>query len=104
MTNSRLMKVLQAPVVSEKANLCAEKTGTIVFKVLKDATKPEIKQAVETIFNVKVNAVRTLNVKGKARRSIHGIGRRSDWKKAYVTLQDGQNFDFSVADAQKESN
>ena len=103
MTNSRLMNVLQGPVVSEKAN-AVQANNTIVFKVLKDASKPEIKTAVERIFGVEVDAVRTLNVKGKARRSIHGMGRRSDWKKAYVTLKQGQSFDFTVADAQKESN
>ena len=75
----------------------------MVFKVLPDATKPEIKKAVQDLFGVEVSAVRTLNVKGKARRSIHGIGRRSNWKKAYVTLKEGQSIDLTV-DANKESN
>ncbi len=101
MNNSRLMRVLQAPVVSEKSNALVEKCNTYTFKVLKDASKPEIKEAVETIFDVQVKAVRTLNVKGKSRRTIHGIGRRSDWKKAYIILKEGETLSI---DAQKESN
>ena len=103
MNNSRLISILRAPVISEKANNCIEKLNTVVFKVLPDATKPEIKKAVQDLFGVEVSAVRTLNVKGKARRSIHGIGRRSNWKKAYVTLKEGQSIDLTV-DVNKESN
>ncbi|CAH0534531.1 50S ribosomal protein L23 [Vibrio stylophorae] len=90
----RLLKVLRAPHISEKATLNAETTNTIVFKVAKDATKLEIKKAVEKLFEVEVDVVRTLVVKGKTKR--HGMrqGRRSDWKKAYVTLKEGQDIDF----------
>ena len=103
MQEARLMNILRAPVVSEKSTLVREKTNTIVFKVLPNATKKEIKVAVESILNVKVDSVRTLNVHGKARRTARGIGRRSDWKKAYVTLADGQNLD-DMAAANKETN
>ena len=87
----RLLKVLRAPHVSEKASTAMEKSNTIVLKVAKDATKAEIKAAVQKLFEVEVEVVNTLVVKGKVKR--HG-GRRSDWKKAYVTLKEGQNLDF----------
>ncbi|SPT69283.1 50S ribosomal protein L23 [Anaerobiospirillum thomasii] len=103
MQEARLMNILRAPVVSEKSTLVRENTNTIVFKVLPNATKKEIKVAVETILGVKVDAVRTLNVQGKARRTNRGIGRRSNWKKAYVTLAAGQNLD-DMATAEKETN
>ena len=89
----RLLKVLRAPHVSEKASTAMEKTNTIVLKVAKDATKAEIKAAVEKLFEVKVEGVNTLLVKGKVKRHGQRFG-RSDWKKAYVTLQAGQNLDF----------
>ncbi|MBQ9274125.1 MAG: 50S ribosomal protein L23 [Succinivibrio sp.] len=104
-SESRLMKILISPVMSEKSHYYSEH-GVSVFKVLKDATKDEIKAAVERIFNVKVDAVRTLNFQGKTRRSAHGIGRRSDWKKAYVTVQGGKTIDVeqaSAADVNKEN-
>ena len=103
MMNARLMNILRAPIVTEKSAR-AEQTNTYVFKVVKDATKQEIKQAVETIFSVDVGAVRTLNVLGKKRRSAHGSGCRSDWKKAYVTLAEGEKIDFTSQAADKESN
>ncbi len=103
MMHSRLMNILRAPIYTEKSNRVAETQNTFVFKVLKDATKHEIKQAVESNFDVEVKCVRTLNVLGKKRRSAHGIGRRSDWKKAYVTLKEGSTIDFT-AQAEKESN
>ncbi|MCK0515045.1 50S ribosomal protein L23 [Anaerobiospirillum sp. NML120448] len=103
MMNARLMNILRAPIVTEKSAR-AEQTNTYVFKVVKDATKQEIKQAVETIFSVDVGAVRTLNVLGKKRRSAHGYGCRSDWKKAYVTLAEGEKIDFTSQAADKESN
>lgn len=90
----RLLKVLKAPHVSEKATNNTEKSNTIVFRVAKDANKAEIKAAVENLFEVKVDSVRTLVVKGKTKRHGARMGRRSDWKKAYVTLQEGQNLDF----------
>ena len=90
----RLLKVLRAPHISEKSTMVAEKLNTIVFKVATDATKAEIKAAVEKLFEVKVEAVRTLNVMGKTKRTGARVGKRSDWKKAYVTLVPGQDIDF----------
>ncbi len=100
---ARLMNILRAPIISEKSNLVAENHNTAVFKVLPDARKDEIKQAVEKIFNVKVVSVHTMNIAGKARRSAHGMGRRSDWKKAYVTIAEGQELNFDSVLADKES-
>jgi large subunit ribosomal protein L23 len=90
----RLHQIILAPVVSEKSTRAAEKHNQAVFKVLRDARKPEIKAAVEKLFNVKVEAIRTLNVKGKTKRFGASMGVRSDWKKAYVTLAEGQEIDF----------
>ena len=90
----RLHNIILAPVVSEKSTRVAEKGNQAVFKVLRDARKPEIKAAVEKMFNVKVEAVRTLNVVGKKKRFGRFEGARSDWKKAYVTLAEGQEIDF----------
>ena len=92
--SDRLHQVLVAPVISEKSTRAAEKNNQDVFKVLRDARKPEIKNAVEKLFNVKVEGVRTLNVKGKTKRVGQSMGVRSDWKKAYVTLAEGQEIDF----------
>ena len=93
-SEERLLKVLLAPNISEKATMAAEANNTIVFKVVKDATKAEIKAAVEKLFEVEVNGVRTLNVKGKTKRTGARFGRRADWKKAYVTLAEGSDIDF----------
>ena len=90
----RLHQIILAPVVSEKSTRAAEKNNQAVFKVLRDARKPEIKAAVEKLFNVKVEGIRTLNVKGKTKRFGASQGVRSDWKKAYVTLAEGQEIDF----------
>ncbi|GHF87552.1 50S ribosomal protein L23 [Thalassotalea marina] len=95
----RLLKVLLAPNISEKATLTAEANNTIVFKVATNAKKAEIKAAVEKLFDVKVDGVRTLNVKGKQKRTGMRMGRRSDWKKAYVTLAEGSDIDFVGAEA-----
>lgn len=95
MNQERLMRVLQAPRISEKSTMVAEKAGQHVFKVLPDATKAEIKAAVERLFNVKVARVRTLNMDGKAKRFGAYSGRRNHWKKAYVTLESGQDIDFA---------
>jgi large subunit ribosomal protein L23 len=94
MNEERLMKVLLAPHISEKSTNAAEQSNQIVFKVTTDATKPEIKKAVELLFDVKVDRVQVSNVKGKTKRFGATFGRRSDWKKAYVTLQEGQEIDF----------
>ncbi|GAC32469.1 MULTISPECIES: 50S ribosomal protein L23 [Paraglaciecola] len=91
----RLLKVVLAPHVSEKATLAAEVNNTVVFKVLKDANKEEIKAAVEKLFEVEVNSVRTVNVKGKTKRHGSSFGKRKDWKKAYVVLKEGQDIDFA---------
>ncbi|GLO62112.1 50S ribosomal protein L23 [Vibrio sp. MACH09] len=93
-TEERLLKVLRAPHISEKATMAAEKANTIVFKVAKDATKKEIKAAVEKLFEVEVKSVNTLVLKGKTKRQGQREGRRSDVKKAYVTLKEGQDLDF----------
>jgi large subunit ribosomal protein L23 len=96
MSQERLYKVLLAPVVSEKAVGSAEATSQVAFKVVKDAKKAEIKAAVEKMFNVKVEGVRTLIVKGKTKRTRFGMGKRSDWKKAYVKLAEGHDIDFAM--------
>jgi large subunit ribosomal protein L23 len=95
----RLHSIILAPVVSEKSSRVAEKQNQAVFKVLRDAKKPEIKAAVEKLFKVKVEGVRTLNVKGKTKRFGAASGVRSDWKKAYVTLAEGQEIDFLAGGA-----
>ena len=94
-SKERLMSVLVAPHVSEKAALVAEKGNQVVFRVARDATKPEIKAAVELMFEVKVDAVQVVNVAGKAKRFGGRPGRRSDFKKAYVKLALGQTIDFA---------
>lgn len=97
-SQQHLYKVLLGPVVSEKAARVAEASNQVVFKVLGTATKAEIKSAVEKLFDVSVENVSTLNVKGKTKRTRHGLGKRSDWKKAYVRLAEGHDIDFAVAE------
>lgn len=97
MNQERMYKVLLGPVVSEKAASAGEQ-NQVVLKVLKCADKTEIKTAVEKLFSVKVESVRTINVKGKTKRTKHGLGQKSDWKKAYVRLEQGQDIDFAVAE------
>ena len=94
MNEERLLKVLLAPHVSEKSNRLTDRYNQVAFKVARDATKPEIKDAVELLFKVKVTGVTVLNVKGKRKRFGALTGRRSDWKKAYVSLEAGQEIDF----------
>jgi large subunit ribosomal protein L23 len=91
----RLMQVLLAPQVSEKATMLAEKANQVVFVVVPDATKPEIKAAVELLFKVQVNSVRVANAKGKAKRFGKAMGRRSDVRKAFVSLMPGQEINFA---------
>jgi large subunit ribosomal protein L23 len=93
MNRERLMKVLLNPVISEKAAL-AEVSAQYAFRVAKDATKREIGRAVELMFNVKVDRVQVLNVKGKSKRFGRIAGKRPGWRKAYVRLQPGYNIDF----------
>ena len=98
MSQERLYKVLLGPVISEKAAIAGDVANNVVFKVTTDSSKSEIKAAVELLFDVKVDSVRLLNVKGKTKRTRYGIGKRSDWKKAYIRLAEGQEIDFSVAE------
>ena len=91
----RLMQVLVAPVVSEKATMVAEKSNAVTFKVLQDATKPEIKAAVQLMFKVDVQAVAVVNTKGKTKRFGKSVGRRDNVRKAYVTLKPGQELNIS---------
>ena len=97
MNEERLLKILLAPHVSEKATRMAERHNQVVFKVARDAAKPEIKGAVEMLFKVKVKGVTVVNVKGKRKRFGALAGRRSDWKKAYVSLEAGHEIDFLTA-------
>ena len=95
----RLLQVLLAPIVSEKSTYVGEKANQYVFRVSQDATKPEIKAAVELLFSAKdrkieVTGVRVANVKGKSKRSGRIMGRRRNWKKAYVSLAAGQDINF----------
>lgn len=94
MNQERLMKVLLAPVISEKAALAADKNGQYSFRVTTDATKREIGRAVETLFSVEVDRVQVVNVKGKNKRFGQRLGKRKDWRKAYVRLKAGHEIDF----------
>ena len=94
----RLMKVILAPQISEKSTFVADKNEQVVFRVASDATKPEIKAAVELLFKVQVDNVQVLNVKGKAKRFGKFMGRRKNWKKAYVSLKPGQEINFTAGD------
>lgn len=98
MSQERLMTVLLGPHLSEKSSTVAEAHNQIVFKVRTDATKTQIKRAVEQLFDVQVEGVRVVNQKGKAKRFGKIQGRRSDWKKAYVRLAPGNDIDFLGAD------
>ena len=103
-TAERLMQVLLAPVISEKSTFVGEKNNQVVFRVAPDATKPEIKAAVELMFSKKdqkleVAAVRIVNVRGKEKRSGRFVGRRNHWKKAYVCLKPGQEINFAEGEA-----
>ena len=97
MNKERLMKVLVAPVISEKATRLAETAGQVTFRVLTDATKQEVAKAVEMLFEVEVDRVQILNVKGKQKRTGQRLGKRQDWRKAYVRLKAGQDIDFGDA-------
>jgi large subunit ribosomal protein L23 len=98
MNQERLMTVLLGPHVSEKGTIVAEKHNQVVFKVRRDANKAEIRAAVELMFEVKVDGVQVVNQKGKAKRFGRYMGRRSDWKKAYVRLAEGHDIDFVGAE------
>ncbi len=98
-TQERLMQVLLAPVVSEKSTYVADKHEQVIFKVAANATKPEIKAAVELMFKVQVDSVQVLNIKGKEKRFGRFIGRRRNWKKAYICLKPGQEINFAAGEA-----
>ncbi len=98
MNDERLMKILVAPHVSEKSARVADSSNQVVFRVLPDACKPEIKRAVEKLFNVEVEHVRTASFKGKRKNFQRTAGKRSDWKKAYVRLKPGHDIDFLGGD------
>jgi large subunit ribosomal protein L23 len=94
-SEERLMKVLLAPVISEKATMVAEKNEQVVFRVSPDATKPEIKAAVEMLFKVQVESVQVANRQGKQKRSGRFVGRRNHTKRAFVCLKPGQEINFT---------
>ncbi|KRO94397.1 MAG: 50S ribosomal protein L23 [SAR92 bacterium BACL26 MAG-121220-bin70] len=98
MNQERLFKVLLGPHITEKSAMSSGAATQVVFKVATDATKLEVRKAVQQLFDVQVDGVRVVNMKGKTRRTKTGLGRRSDWKKAYVRLAEGQDIDFSVAE------
>ena len=93
--SERLMTLLLAPIVSEKGTFVADKHEQVIFRVAPSATKPEIKAAVELMFKVQVESVQVSNVKGKEKRFGRFVGRRSNWKKAYVCLKPGQEINFA---------
>lgn len=95
----RLLQVILAPVVSEKSTFVADKNEQVIFRVASDATKPEIKAAVELLFKVEVESVQVSNVRGKEKRFGRFIGRRNNWKKAYVCLKQGQEINFAEGEA-----
>ena len=97
-SQERLMNILLAPQISEKATYVADKNEQVVFRVATDATKPEIKAAVEMMFKVSVHSVQVACVKGKVKRSGRVVGRRNDWKKAYVCLAAGQEINFAASE------
>jgi large subunit ribosomal protein L23 len=97
-TSERLLQVLLAPQISEKSTYVADKHDQVIFKVARNATKPEIKAAVEMLFKVEVKSVQVSNVKGKTKRFGRFIGRRDHWKKAYVCLKPGQEIDFTAGE------
>lgn len=98
MNQERLMKVLVGPHVSEKGTMLADKHNQVVFKVIPDATKLEVKKAVENLFKVEVDNVQVVNVRGKMKRTGQNWGKRKNWKKAYVSLKEGQDIDFVGAE------
>ena len=98
MNAERIYTVLLEPHISEKVSLLGDSSNQYAFKVAKNTSKPEIKEAVEVLFNVSVENVSTLNVKGKVKRTVKGTSRAKSWKKAYVRIAAGQEIDFMVTD------
>ncbi len=99
MNRERMLNILLSPHVSEKSTIVGEKNRQVVFKVIPDANKQEIKRAVETLFAVKIDSIATVNMKGKVRHFRQKPGRRKDWKKAYVSLAEGQDLNFMDKDS-----
>lgn len=97
MNQERLLKIILLPHVSEKSTISVEKRNSYVFEVIEDATKPEIKDAIEFLFNTKVKSVRIVNVRPKVKTFRGMEGKRQGWKKAYVTLQSDQKLDMMGA-------
>ena len=95
MNQERVYKVILGAHISEKTATIADESNQFAFKVAKDATAPEIKEAVEKLYEVNVENVTVMNVKGKVKRSFRGVSRKPSWKKAYVRLAAGQDIDFS---------
>ena len=95
MNKERLYKIILGAHISEKASIIADEVSQFAFKVANDATSPEIKEAVEKIYDVEVKKVSVMNVKGKVKRSWRGASRKPGWKKAYVSLAAGHDIDFS---------
>ena len=98
MSQERLMNVLLEPHISEKSSVVADQNNQVVFKVAVDASKDEIKKAVELMFEVAVDSVQVMNMKGKTKRAASGMGRRKNWKKAYICLKEGQDINFIGAE------
>ena len=94
MNQERLQQVIRRPVISEKSTIAADSMHQVIFEVLDDATKSEIKQAIEALFDVTVQRVRVVNVRGKIKRFGRTPGKRKNWKKAYVRLAEGDDIDF----------
>tara|TARA_B100001063_G_C16718824_1_gene532339 strand:+ start:502 stop:807 length:306 start_codon:yes stop_codon:yes gene_type:complete len=101
MNTQRLTNIIVSPRISEKATTRADIDNQHVFSVLKDATKPEVKKAVELMFDVKVKSVRLMNVQGKLTRVGRTFGKRKDWKKAYVSLKEGFDINYGEEEATK---
>lgn len=98
MNAERVYTVLVEPHISEKTSILGDKFNQYAFKVSKDATKAEIREAVETLFKVEVSKVTTANVKGKTKSSARGITRKKNWKKAYITVVQGQEIDYMAVE------
>jgi len=96
MSSYQLIDVIDAPIISEKSTIAAEKANQFVFRIKKQATKLQVKRGVEAMFSVEVDSVHVLNVKGKKKRFGKTLGQRSDWKKAYVKLKPGHDINFAT--------
>jgi large subunit ribosomal protein L23 len=96
MNQERMLTIIMGPHILEKSSIISEENNQVTFRVASDATKPEIKQAIEGLFNVEVKEVQVLNVKGKRKRTARGKFRtRPSWKKAYIRLEQGHEIDFA---------